>query len=38
MSPLTVEERGLGELGQINHNVLDNMARLIGRNVAGHGD
>jgi hypothetical protein len=32
---LTVEERGLGELGQVDHLALDNVARLIGRTWLG---
>ncbi len=32
---LTVEERGFGTLGEINHNVLDNVARLIGKTWLG---
>ncbi|RPI92585.1 MAG: hypothetical protein EHM39_13485 [Chloroflexi bacterium] len=32
---LTVEERGFGTLGEIDHNVLDNVARLIGKTWLG---
>jgi hypothetical protein len=32
---ITVEERGFGELGQVDHVVLDNIARLIGRTWLG---
>ena len=32
---ITVEERGLGELGQVAHEALDNVARLLGRTWLG---
>jgi hypothetical protein len=32
---ITVEERGMGELGQVDHLALDNVARLIGRTWLG---
>ena len=32
---LTLEERGFGELGQVDHVALDNIARLIGRTWMG---
>ncbi len=32
---LTIEERGLGELGQVDHLALDNIARLMGRTWLG---
>ncbi len=32
---ITVEERGLGELGQVDHEALDSVARLLGRTWLG---
>jgi dienelactone hydrolase len=32
---LTLEQRGLGELGQVDHLILDNIARLMGRTWLG---